>query len=130
MTEDEIEAKEANRRLLDGAETKVRLDTEAVLVKLDNTMRRITDILFMVILGSQTEEGSSGRDFLKEEMVTRVSEIGTEERSLVQSVEDLAKAILGLARSVYEESSPLQSGTEYYADSGRQSRGPYQGECS
>jgi hypothetical protein len=109
--EDENEIKRFNRQLIDGAENKIRIDAEAVLVLLEIKMEAITNLLINVTLGNSAE-GKTLEKNITTEMVTYVSEIGIEERSLVESVVGLAQSILGLARCLFEVSSSSQPEAE------------------
>ena len=104
------ETRRFNRQLIDGAEKKIRLDAEAVLKRLRKTMQTVSYLLFSVIPRTEAAIASPGRDYVKEEMVASVSEIGIDSDSLVVSIVDLAQNILGMARSVYEEPSSPESG--------------------
>jgi hypothetical protein len=111
----EDETKRFNRQLIDGAENKIRIDTEAVLLLLEIKMEAISNLLINVTSGNNIEgltEGKILEESITAEMATYVSEIGIEERSLLESVVELAQNTLGLARCPFEATGSNEASTK------------------
>lgn len=111
---------------IDSVGYKIKRDIDSARANLNDAMRKIGDVLLFQLTAKDEEgrcvlqENVVGRDEVatsafeelkrKNKMVTRASTIGMREDELAVHVVELAEAVLGLARSAYENPSLHQSG--------------------